>query len=182
MRPKHKLQAIVATLVALAVLQQGAGIAGATTFLDAGFGTPMGGSSPRSLGMGSTGISLRQGSDALFFNPAVIVPENGKLELDFAAGLTQANEDRLVPLYDTFQSFVTETVVALNRNTYANASGGITWRLPGNTPRDRLLEERQIEQGGRLRSLTVGAGAEAMSHLQVGFSLHRYFGDLSRDV
>ena len=49
MRPRTKLQAIVATLVALAVLPQGAGPAGATTFLDAGFGTPLGGSSSFSV-------------------------------------------------------------------------------------------------------------------------------------
>lgn len=119
-----------ATLSALALIT-GAGGAGAFTVLDAGFGSPNGGANPRSLGMGSTGSSLYQGSQGLYFNPATLIPDAPWGAFDLNLGLTQANEDRLVPLWDSFESYVDDTIVASNRNRYGNATGGVIVRLPG---------------------------------------------------
>jgi hypothetical protein len=119
-----------ATLTALA-LTLGTGTAGALTILDAGFGSPQGGAGPRSLAMGSTGASLYQGSQGLFFNPATLLPETRWGSVDFSLGLAQATEDRLVPLWDSFNSYVDDTIVATNRRRYGNATGGAIVRLPG---------------------------------------------------
>lgn len=204
MRPMPFLHAAAIALVALH-----AGGAGATTLLDTGFGTPQGASTPRALAMGSVGVSLLQGSDALFFNPAVTATASGRVQADVSVTLTQANEDRLVPIFDSFQSFVDETIIAINRNTYADVSGGLLWRLPAarpmtfgvgvferydfdfdyfeefrdpdaaSSPRDRILQNRDFEVDGRLRSVSAGYGAEVVRDARLGLSLHRYFGDIS---
>jgi hypothetical protein len=199
-------------LTVLAVLALGAGVARATTFLDSGFGTPHGGVTARSLAMGSTGISLHQGSDALFFNPAVLVPSASKLEVDLSGNMVHASEDRLVPLYDSFLSYVDDAIVALNRNVYGSVQGGAVYRLPNehpmaigigvferydfnydyfeeardpdsqSQPRDRIIEERTIGTDGSLWSVSVGYGAEIASHVQLGLSGHRYFGTPKRSI
>src|SRR5262245_36742764 len=63
---------VLVTLAAVAVLALGAAAAQATTYLDTGFGTPQGGSTARSIAMGSIGISLHTGSDALVLNPGAL--------------------------------------------------------------------------------------------------------------
>jgi hypothetical protein len=183
--------------------------AGASTFLDTHFGTPQGAASARSLALGSTGISLHTGSEALFFNPAVLVPPSGRVALDASFGVSQTSEDRLVPLFDSFQSFTDETIVALNRNTYAGASGGAVWRLPGewpmaigagvferfdfdydyfeefrdpnsqSMPRDRILQNREFDVDGRLRTLSAGYAAEIVRDVQLGASIHRWTGEVT---
>lgn len=201
------------TVLAMAiVLWIGAGAAHATTFLDTGFGTPRGGSTARSLAMGSTGISLRQGSDALILNPAALVPGLQGLQLDLTGTLLHTSEDRLVPLYDSFDSYVDDAVVALNRNVYGNAEGGAVWRLPSehpmaigvgffnryefaydyfeeardpdsqSQPRDRIIEEREIAVEGSLWSVSAGYGAEIVPRVQFGLAGHRYFGEPKRTV
>lgn len=204
MRPKPFLHAAA---VACAALH--AGVAGATTFLDTGYGTPWGASTPRALAMGSVGVALLQGSDALFFNPAVTALADGRVHADVAVSLTQANEDRLVPIFDSFQSFVDETIIAINRNAYAGVQGGLLWRLPAarpmtlgvgvhdrydfdfdyfeefrdpdaaSSPRDRILQNRDFAVEGALRSLSAGYGAEIVRDARLGLSLHRYFGEIS---
>lgn len=193
------------------LLLTGAAAAGATTFLDSGFGTPVGASSARALALGATGISLRSGSEALFLNPAVLAPVSGRVALDASIGVTQANEDRLVPLFDSFDSFLDETGVAFNRNTYGTVSGGLAWRLPSEQPmsvgvgvfdrydfdygyfeefrnpdgtsptRDELLQNRELNVSGRLRSVSFGYSSSIVRDVSLGASLHRYIGDIERD-
>lgn len=189
---------------AMATLLLVAGSAGAATRLDIGYGTPAGGAMGRSLAMGSTGISLRQGSDALFLNPALLVPADGRVELDVTAGATQANEERLYPIFDSFNGYQTETIVASNRNTYGIAAGGVAWRLPSAHPialgagvfdrfgfdydyfeevrdpsGDDIQQEREVAVDGRLRSISFGCASEVGRDVQLGLSLHRYTGDPS---
>lgn len=185
--------------------------ASASTYLDRHFGTPVGGQSARSLAAGSTGISLHTGSEALFFNPAVLIPEAENAEIDLSLQLMQVSEDRLVPLFDSFDSYVDHTIVALNRNLYAGGAGGVTWRLPGDvpmaigaglferynfeydyfeefrdpnsqsSPRDQILQNREIIIDGRLRTLSLGYAAEVWEGIQVGASAHRWMGDVTSD-
>jgi hypothetical protein len=201
-----------ATLTALA-LTLGTGTAGAFTVLDWGFGSPQGGASPRSLAMGSTGAALYQGSQGLFFNPAALLPETRWGEVDVTLGLTQTSEDRLVPLWDSFNSYVDDTIVATNRNRYGNVTGGGVLRLPGTDmalavgvfdrysfaydyyeeyrnpagtdpigDRDQILQTRTIQNTGVLRSLSAGYSAGIAKRVQLGFAVHRYMGDPSREV
>jgi len=125
----RSMRILGATLTALA-LTLGTGTASALTILDAGFGSPNGGASPRSQAMGSTGAALYQGSQGLFFNPATLMPETQWGAVDFTLGVSQANEDRLVPLWDSFNSYVDDTIVASNRNRYGTLNGGAILRLP----------------------------------------------------
>lgn len=193
------------------LLVLGAATARATTYLDSGFGTPLGAASARALAVGSTGISLRTGSEALFLNPATLAPESLHVTLDLNLGVTQANEDRLVALFDSFDSFLDETAVAFNRNTYGTVSGGLAWKLPSDSPmslgigvfdrydfdydyfeefrnpdgtsptRDELLQNRELSIGGRLRSLSAGYSSGVFPKVTLGATLHRYFGDIERD-
>jgi hypothetical protein len=200
------LLARAAGVTALLLLGVAAG-ATAATLLDIGYGTPAGGATARSLAMGSTGIALRQGSDALFLNPALLVPAAGRVELDVTAGAIQANEERLYPIFDSFNGYQTETIVATNRNTYGSAAGGIAWRLPSAHPialgagvfdrfgfdydyfeevrdpsGDDIQQEREIAVDGCLRSISFGCASEVVRDVQLGLVLHRYTGEPSATV
>jgi hypothetical protein len=120
--------------IAALALGLGAAAANALTFLDTGFGTPNGAPTARGLALGSTGASRESGAGAAVLNPAALGLDGGRLRADLAIGLVQANEDRLVPLFDSFRSFVDETIIALNRNTYGLAQGGLVWNLPSPRP------------------------------------------------
>jgi len=174
----------------------------AATLLDLGFGTPFGGATPRSIAMGSTGVALLHGSDALVFNPATLATLEPRVHLDVTVGLSQANEDRLVPILDSFQGFLDDGIIAINHNTYASGEGGIVWRVPVAMPMavgagvfdrfdfdydffqevrssgapDTLVQNRTLEVAGKLRSISAGYGAEVFAGARIGFSLHRYFG------
>lgn len=180
----------------------------AVTYLDVQYGTPTGTALARAAAMGATGVSVYQGSQAVVQNPALLALEGERWRGDFAFGVLQASEDRLVPLFDSFNSFVDETTIAVNRNTYAQAQGGLLWRLPftkpmtlsagvferfsfdydyfeelrdpdfQSNPRDALLQNRTLTVGGRLRSFTAGYGAEVAPHVHLGLAVHRYFGDV----
>lgn len=202
----------IAPLVVWALLVVlGVVTARATTYLDTGFGTPVGAASARALAVGATGISLRTGSEALFLNPAVLGPQSDRVTLDLTFGVTQANEDRLIPLFDSFDSFIDETGVAFNRNTYGTVSGGAVWQLPTEMPmslgatiadrfdfdydyfeefrnpdgtsssRDELLENRTLSLDGRVRSVSLGYSSTIVHQVSLGASLHRYFGTVDRD-
>jgi opacity protein-like surface antigen len=54
----------------------------------------------------------------------------GKGLFDVQLDITQVNEDRFIPLYDTFDDLVAETAYALNRNTYTGLQGGILLAPP----------------------------------------------------
>jgi hypothetical protein len=172
----------------------------------------MGGATARSTAMGSTGASLHHGTDALILNPAALLPAAGQARLDLSLGLEHLSEDRSVPLYDSFQSYVTDVIVGLNRNVYGAASGGGLWRLPVDMPMtvaggvfdrwdldyeyfeefrdpaetgsnlDQVLEYREIAQEGHVRSASVGYGVRPWGNLQLGVSGHRYFGDATREA
>ncbi len=204
MRVIYRYLPIVLSLTALVTPAR------ALTALDLPYGTASEGESVRSLAMGSVGVSELQGSSALVQNPALLAGFQGKAWFDLQVAVEQANEDRFIPLYDTFDDLVAETAYVINRNTYATAQGGFVYRLPMEMPsalavgiferynadwnyeeelrdpstnlgvdqRDRLLQINRVEDEGRLRSLSFGYAAELVSGMNLGVSLHRYFGDL----
>ena len=184
----------------------------AETFLDSSYGTPTGAALGRSAAMGATGVALHHGSQSLIHNPALLaLGAAGHLHADFRFGVSLRSEDRLVPLFDSFESFVDETTIATNRNTYADAQGGVVWYLPSALPmgvsvgvyerydfdfnydeevrhptpfpgpdRDALLGENKWDTEGVLRSLSAGYGAQVVDHVNIGFTVHRYFGNVER--
>jgi hypothetical protein len=196
---------LAAALIGSVLVRSG----GAITFLDVQYGTPTGSAMGRSAALGSTGVSQHHGAESIVHNPALLALETDRVRLDFSFALMQASEDRLVPLFDSFNSFVDETTIAVNRNTYAQAQGGLSWRMPVDNPmtlsigvfdrfdfnfdyfeevrdpnpfsdpRDALLQNRTFATDGILRSLTAAYGAEIAPRANVGVSVHRYFGEVT---
>src|SRR5690348_17914631 len=109
-----------ATLAALALAGAlAAPPAAAASFLDRAFGTPELGVSARLRGLGGAGGALGDGGLGLLDNPVSPLlsgttgaRRGGTLQL--SGGLARASENRFVPLYDTFDSYVHETAIAVN--------------------------------------------------------------------
>ncbi len=80
--------------------------------------------------MGGTGTALYRGGLSNIFNPAFLVLETGS-RLDAGVSLDQESEDRFQPLFDTFDSWVTDASVAANRNHFWQAGFAAAHRLPG---------------------------------------------------
>ncbi|MCK9995561.1 MAG: hypothetical protein KAH56_04685 [Candidatus Krumholzibacteria bacterium] len=78
--------------------------------------------------MGGTGTALYRGGMSNIFNPAFLVNEdNYRLDLGFS--LDQEHEDRFVPLFDGFDSYLTDVAIASNRNHYWQTGAGFAGRL-----------------------------------------------------
>jgi opacity protein-like surface antigen len=194
-------------LLALSLLILAVPPATATTFVDSVYGTPSDAANGRSAAMGSVGVSLLQGSSALVQNPALLAlhgAEQGRWLFDASANLTQANENTFIPLYDTFGDFTGESAIAINRNTYGGAEGGLVFsvdpqrrvsvaagiferydvdydyfeevRTTANT--DEILQFNDITHDGRLRSASAGLGAAVHEKLRLGAAVHYFFGEL----
>jgi long-subunit fatty acid transport protein len=191
--------------VSLLTVLMAAGSAVADTALDAIYGTPEDGASARSLAMGLAGVATFMGSSAVVQNPALLATIDSRAHLDFQVGIREANEDRFVPLYDTFDDLVAETAYALNRNSYASAQGGLVLQLPGegqgaisvglydrydadfdyeeevrSTTTDELEQFNRLSSDGRLRSLSFGYGREILPSIHLGLAAHRYFGTFTQ--
>jgi hypothetical protein len=195
-------------LGALLVLQM-AGTASAVTFLDTQYGTPRAAALPRSLALGGTGVSWLQGSQAVVNNPAALAMYQSRFGVDVGLGFWHVGEDRSVPLYDSFESFVRENTYALNRNTYGDIQGGVLWRVYDEIPmtlavgiydrfdfdydyfeeirdpsgfepiRDRIIRTHDWNVDGRIRSVSAGYGSQVWGPTHLGVSVHRYFGSMT---
>ena len=134
MRLHGSLPAAITTACAVAIAASVVSRAMAITFLDTAYGTPQGSAIGRSAAMGATGVALAHGSQSLIHNPALLAVGDYHVHEQFQIGVTYAAEDRLVPLFDSFDSFVRETTISTNRNTYAQAEGGLVLHLPTSVP------------------------------------------------
>jgi hypothetical protein len=74
--------------------------------------------------MGGTGAALYRGGMSNIFNPAFLAVEKSN-RLDVGIVLDQEHEDRFVPLFDTFGSYVTDVSIASNRNHYWQTGFGL---------------------------------------------------------
>ena len=191
---------IAAILIALVVT---GGAARADSFLDRSWGTPQPGLSARSRGMGGTGVATSNGSFSLADNPAALVFGSGS-RVQLAGGIVRASEDRYVPLFDTFDSFVDEEAIAINEHAYGAAMGGVLWDpgrwhglklaagvLERSDPRydyyderrttattDQIVSERFIRTRGTLRTGSLGAALPIVPRVGVGVTYHRWFGTI----
>ncbi len=85
-------------------------------------------------GMGGSGIAMYRGGLSNIYNPAFLALETGT-RLDLGVGLDQESEDRYQPLFDTFESWVTDAAVASNRNYFWQSGFGVARRvLDGGVP------------------------------------------------
>jgi hypothetical protein len=78
--------------------------------------------------MGNTGTVLYRGGTSNIFNPAMLIREDGH-RLDLGVALDQQHEDRFVPIFDGFESYVTDVAIASNRHHYFNSGFAFAGRL-----------------------------------------------------
>ena len=79
--------------------------------------------------LGGTGAAVYRGGFSNVINPACLALGEG-WRLDASGTLAQAHEDRFVPLWDSFGSYVTDTAVASNRHHRFGAGFAAAGRLP----------------------------------------------------
>lgn len=182
------------------------GAAAGWSFLDRAYGTTELGLSPRARALGGAGAALPAGGWSLVENPALLAAAPGR-RAHVAASFARASENRYVPLFDTFDSYVDETAIAVNDHGYAAADAALAWgdvRGSGvalaagvfgradarydyaderrSVTTDRIVSTRTIETRGLLRSAALGIAAPAWRGRAfttgVGAAFHRWFGTL----
>lgn len=173
----------------------------AATALDRAYGTPELGLSARVRAMGGAGSVLNQGAYSLADNPAALVGVRGTTA-SLAVASARVSENRMVPLFDTFDSYVHETAIAVNDHLYGNVRGGLAWTAPAlrgvvlaagawdrYDPRydyrderrttattDQIVSERDITTTGTLRALSGGAGVPLPHGIRLGAAFNVYTG------
>jgi hypothetical protein len=111
-----------------------AATSGAVPQTESGYGGQNAFLLPEISAMGGTGIAIYRGGMSGLLNPALLTAETG-LRLDLAASLDHQDEDRYQPLFDTFDSYVTDMVIASNRHDHGGTGFALAGRvLDGATP------------------------------------------------
>lgn len=194
----------ILTIVLAAAVLVSAQPAGAFSFLDRAYGTPQLGLSARARAMGGAGAAMSDGVFSLVDNPGNLVLLRGN-RAQFTGAMARASENRLVPLFDTFDSFVDETAVAVNDNGYGDLQGGVVldhWGSRGvivsggvftrYDPRydyfdelrtsdssDTLRNNKIIKTDGTLRTATLGVALPFGDGSGLGVAVNYYFGTLT---
>jgi len=83
---------------------------------------------PRINGMAGTGVNLYRGGLSNIFNPALLVSADG-VRVDLAGAVDFESEDRYQPLFDTFDSYVTDVAIASNNHQYFHSGLGVALPL-----------------------------------------------------
>ncbi len=207
-------KAMTSALAALALLGLlvSAVPAGAVPQIMADYGDQMGWRGADINAMGGTGVALYRGAISNIYNPAMLTsgPSDGRL--DISLSMDQEHEDRFQPLFDSFDSWVTDAAIASNRNHYWQTGFGIAGapmgektpiraalslvdRYPfqytfneelrnpssfypdsGEPARDQIIEMREREVSGTLRTLSLGIGADVDDEISIGMAVHYAFG------
>ncbi len=126
-------KAMLATARAAALgsvfLLAGGGAASEDPALHVRYGDPAVSLSAEIDAMAGTGAALYRGGFSNVLNPACLaLGEDWRA--DAALALVQVHEDRFVPLFDTFGSYVTDTAIASNRHHHFGAGFALAKRLP----------------------------------------------------
>lgn len=192
----------IRTVVTLGILAASASPALGYSFLERMYGTPQLGLSPRSRAMGGAGAAFGNGAFSLVDNPGALVVDRGN-RVQLSGVLSRASENRFVPIFDTFDSFVDENAIAVNDVGYGSVLGGVVldrWDESGfivsagvfdrYDPRydykderrstltsDEIINNLYIETTGILRSATVGAAYAIPGGHGVGVAFNYYFSD-----
>jgi hypothetical protein len=155
---------------------------------------------------GATGAAVGRGGFSNVLNPAGLA-WSSQLDLDVGLFVVRHEEDRFMPVYDSFESRVTDMAIASNQKSWLGGAFGLALRNPRlpvvaglslterypfryhfeeeirdpdtfSSPRDRIIEERSYEVQGALRTLSLGlAGQLFGERLAVGAAAHYAFGD-----
>lgn len=176
----------------------------AFSFLDRQYGTPELGLSARARAMGGAGVAVGQGVFSLVDNPGALAVGGGN-QVAITTWLGRVSENRFVPIFDTFDSYVDENAIAVNDNSYGGMEGGVVLDLGNGAPgfvlaggmfnrydprydyfdeirstatTDDLLARQYITTEGILQAVTVGAAYRAASGCGVGLALNLYTGTL----
>jgi hypothetical protein len=192
MRPDPIRPAAV-VLAALIALAMSVPPAAAFSTLDRPFGSPEPGPSARQRALGGAGALLDPGAWALAGNPAALAGASG-VRLQATGSLLRASENRFVPLFDTFDSYVDETAIAVNDHVYGHFSGAVSFEHPAlrgvrlglstlerYDPRydyfderrttattDEIVAERFLRTRGTLRAHSAGFGLPLPRRLAAG--------------
>ncbi len=110
---RSHVPAVVLVLLAVSLLMAGA--AQAVPQINSPYGDQMGWFSAEVNAMGGTGAALYRGGYSTVFNPALLSRAEG-YRLDAGMVLDQEHEDRFQPLFDSFDSYVTDAAIASNRH------------------------------------------------------------------
>jgi len=94
------------------------------------YGDPAASLSAEIDAMGGTGAAFYRGGFSNVLNPACLADGAEGWRADASFALTQVHEDRFVPLFDTFGSYVTDTAIASNRHHHFGAGFALAKRLP----------------------------------------------------
>ncbi|MCP4572978.1 MAG: hypothetical protein GY838_11545 [bacterium] len=154
--------------------------------------------------MGGTGAALYRGGMSNVLNPAYLALEEG-WRLDGGVSLDQHHEDRFQPLFDTFNSYVTDSGIASSRNHGFQTGFAAAHRLldrgngrglsvgfsvadrypfayefdeelrnpsPFDDPRDAIMQARNREITGTLRSFSLGVGGDLIDRVALGAAVH----------
>ena len=124
-RPAAVVMGLVALLAATVV-----GSAAADPALHTRYGDPATSLSAEIDAMAGTGTALYRGGFSNVLNPAMLTAGPDGMTLDGSLSLAQAHEDRFIPLFDTFTSYVTDTAIASNRYHYFGTGFAVARRLP----------------------------------------------------
>jgi hypothetical protein len=119
--------AVVTGLVALLVAAIGP--AAADPALHTRYGDPATSLSAEIDAMAGTGTALYRGGFSNVLNPAMLTAGPDETRVDGALSLSQAHEDRFIPLFDTFTSYVVDTAIATNRHHYFGTGFALAQRL-----------------------------------------------------
>ncbi len=106
-----------AVIILLGMTLLTAGVSLAVPQIAASYGGQMGWFSAEVNAMGGTGAALYRGGFSTVFNPALL-SRAAAYRLDAGLVLDQEHEDRFQPLFDSFDSYVTDAAIASNRNHY----------------------------------------------------------------
>jgi long-subunit fatty acid transport protein len=109
------------------LLLAGAPAAHAYSYLESAYGTPVVGQSARGLGMGGALTAVSDGAWSVVHNPAMLAHAKERMAVASLRGV-HYDETRFVPLFDSFESFITETAVTENPERYLRLNGGVLWR------------------------------------------------------
>ena len=78
--------------------------------------------------MGNTGAALYRGGMSNIYNPAFLIGEESH-RLDMGLSLDQQHEDRFVPIFDGFQSFVADVSGFYDESMITKLAGATACRV-----------------------------------------------------
>lgn len=111
-----------------------AGPARAYTYMESAWGTPVSAQSSRALAMGGATVAIPDGSYSVVSNPAMMSSQEGRA-VELAVRGARYDETRYIPLFDSFDSYIKDTAITENPESYLRMNGGVLWQPKGENPR-----------------------------------------------